>query len=102
MMRKCQVRFLGEGGTVTCPLLPDKKFSRSVEYKTTGWKLLNPKTINFSDNKNIGTLKLKGTWDLGVFKQSDIKRVRLIKRADGYYCQFVLACEVKFALAGVS
>ncbi len=25
MMGNCQVRFLGEGGTVTCPLLPDKK-----------------------------------------------------------------------------
>jgi putative transposase len=72
-----------------------KKFSRSVEYKTTGWKLLNPKTIHFSDKKEIGTLKLKGTWDLGYFQQSDIKRVRLIKRADGYYCQFVLSCELK-------
>ncbi|MCZ8250694.1 MULTISPECIES: RNA-guided endonuclease InsQ/TnpB family protein [unclassified Microcystis] len=72
-----------------------KKFSCSVEYKTTGWKLLNPKTIHFSDKKEIGTLKLKGTWDLGYFQQSDIKRVRLIKRADGYYCQFVLSCEVK-------
>ena len=72
-----------------------KKFSRSVEYKTTGWKLINPKTIHFSDQKGIGTLKLKGTWDLGYFQQSDIKRVRLIKRADGYYCQFVLSCEVK-------
>jgi len=72
-----------------------KKFSRSVEYKTTGWKLLNPKTIHFSDKKEIGTLKLKGAWDLGYFQQSDIKRVRLIKRADGYYCQFVLSCEVK-------
>jgi putative transposase len=72
-----------------------KKFSRSVEYKTTGWKLLNPKTINFSDKKGIGTLKLKGTWDLGYFNESDIKRVRLVRRADGYYCQFVLSCEVK-------
>jgi len=72
-----------------------KKFSRSVEYKTTGWKLLNPKTINFSDKKGIGTLKLKGTWDLGYFQESDIKRVRLVKRADGYYCQLVLSCEVK-------
>ncbi len=72
-----------------------KKVSRSVEYKTTGWKLLNPKTIHFRDKKEIGTLKLKGTWDLGYFQQSDIKRVRLIKRADGYYCQFVLSCEVK-------
>ena len=72
-----------------------KKFSRSVEYKTTGWKLLNPKTIHFSDKKEIGTLKLKGTWDLGYFQQSDIKRVRLVRRADGYYCQFVLSCDVK-------
>jgi putative transposase len=72
-----------------------KKFSRSVEYKTTGWKLLNPKTIHFSDKKEIGTLKLKGTWDLGYFQQSDIKRVRLVRRADGYYCQFVLSCHVK-------
>ncbi|PSF37886.1 transposase [Aphanothece hegewaldii CCALA 016] len=72
-----------------------KKFSRSVEYKTTGWKLLSPKTINFSDKKGIGTLKLKGTWDLGHFNESDIKRVRLIKRADGYYCQFVLSVDIK-------
>jgi putative transposase len=72
-----------------------KKFSRSVEYKTTGWKLLNHKTIQFTDKKGIGTLKLKGKWDLGYFNQSDIKRVRLVRRADGYYCQFVLSCEVK-------
>ena len=72
-----------------------KKFSRAVEYKTTGWKLLNPKTIHFSDKKEIRTLKLKGTWDLGYFQQSDIKRVRLVRRADGYYCQFVLSCDVK-------
>ena len=36
-----------------------------------------------------------GTWDLGYFQESDIKRVRLIRRADGYYCQFVLSCDVK-------
>ncbi|MGK7945765.1 MAG: RNA-guided endonuclease InsQ/TnpB family protein [Microcystaceae cyanobacterium] len=72
-----------------------KKFTRSVEYKQSGWKLLNPKTIKFTDKKNIGVLKLVGTWDLGYFQQSDIKRVRLIRRADGYYCQFVLSCEIK-------
>ncbi|PSF32482.1 transposase [Aphanothece hegewaldii CCALA 016] len=72
-----------------------KKFSRSVEYKTTGWKVLSPKTINFSDKKGIGTLKLKGSWDLGYFNESDIKRVRLLRKADGYYCQFVLSVEVK-------
>jgi putative transposase len=72
-----------------------KKFSRSVEYKQSGWKLLNPKTIKFTDKNNIGVLKLVGTWDLAYFQKSDIKRVRLIRRADGYYCQFVLSCEVK-------
>ena len=72
-----------------------KKFSRSVEYKQSGWKLLNPKTVKFTDKKNIGVLKLVGTWDLADFKESDIKRVRLIRRADGYSCQFVLSCEVK-------
>lgn len=72
-----------------------KKNVRSVEYKTTGWKLINPKTIQFTDKKGIGVLKLKGTWDLGYFQKEDIKRVRLVKRADGYYCQFVLSTEVK-------
>ncbi len=30
-----------------------KKHSRSVEYKTTGWKLLDPKHIQFTDKKNF-------------------------------------------------
>jgi putative transposase len=72
-----------------------KKNVRSVEYKSTGWKLINPKTIQFTDKKGIGVLKLKGTWDLGYFKKEDIKRVRLVKKADGYYCQFVLSTEIK-------
>ncbi len=72
-----------------------KKFCRSVEYKQSGWKLLSPKTIKFTDQKNIGVLKLVGTWDLADFQESDIKRVRLIRRADGYYCQLVLSYEVK-------
>lgn len=72
-----------------------KKFSRSVEYKTSGWKILNPKTIRFSDKNDIGIVKLKGSWDLAYFQESDIKRVRLIRRADGYYCQFVLSINVK-------
>ena len=74
---------------------PQFKKSRSVEYKQSGWKLLSPKTVKFTDKKNLGVLKLVGTWDLGYFQESDIKRVRLIRRADGYYCQFVLSCDVK-------
>jgi putative transposase len=66
-----------------------KKHSRSVEYKTTGWKLSEDrKKITFTDGNNIGTVKLKGTRDLNWFDINQIKRVRIVKRADGYYCQF--------------
>ena len=42
-----------------------KKNCRSVEYKTSGWVLSQSrKAITFRDGKNIGTLKLKGTYDL--------------------------------------
>lgn len=68
-----------------------KKFSRSVEYKTSGWKLLGTKRIKFTDKKNIGELKLVGTHDLGNYSTKLIKRVRLVRRADGYYCQFCVA-----------
>ena len=64
---------------------------RSVEYKTTGYKLsANRKAITFSDNKGIGTLKLKGTYDLNYYDIKQIKRVRLVRRADGYYAQFAI------------
>ncbi|MEH2027494.1 RNA-guided endonuclease InsQ/TnpB family protein [Nostoc sp.] len=65
------------------------KDCRSVEYKTSGWKLAdNRKTITFSDKKGIGRLKLKGTRDLHFYQINQIKRVRLVKRADGVYVQF--------------
>ena len=42
----------------------------------------------------IGRLKLLGTWDLHFYQINQIKRVRLIKRADGYYVQFLVDTEV--------
>ena len=72
-----------------------KKHSRSVEYKTSGWKLLDPKHIEFTDKKGIGKLKLVGTWDLAFYRVKQIKRVRLVRRADGYYCQFCIQVDVK-------
>jgi putative transposase len=73
-----------------------KKNCRSVEYKTSGWKLSeNRKAITFTDKKGIGTLKLKGTYDLNVYDINQIKRVRLVKRADGYYCQFCIDVKVR-------
>ncbi len=66
-----------------------QKDCRSVEYKTSGWKLADDrKSIMFTDKKNIGRLKLKGTRDLGFYSIDQIKRVRLVKRADGVYVQF--------------
>jgi putative transposase len=42
-----------------------QKDCRSVEYKTSGWKLADDrKSISFTDKCGIGKLKLKGTRDL--------------------------------------
>ena len=60
-----------------------KKNSRSVEYKHSGWKLSpNRKSVTFTDKKGIGTLKLKGTYDLNYYDIKQIKRVRLVRRAN--------------------
>jgi putative transposase len=73
-----------------------KKNCRSVEYKTSGWKLSETrKAITFSDKKGIGTLKLKGTYDLNYYDIKQIKRVRLVRRADGYYAQFAVDVDIR-------
>ncbi|MBD2355872.1 transposase [Tolypothrix sp. FACHB-123] len=73
-----------------------KKNSRSVEYKTSGWSLSQTrKQITFTDKKGIGKLKLKGTWDLNFYQIEQIKRVRLVRRADGYYVQFLVSVDNK-------
>lgn len=69
-----------------------QKDNRSVEYKTTGWKLaFDRKSIVITDKIGIGKLKLKGTRDLNFYQPDQIKRVRLVKRADGYYVQFCIS-----------
>jgi putative transposase len=73
-----------------------KKNNRSVEYKTSGWKLSETrKRITFTDKKGIGKLRLKGTWDLNFYQLEQIKRVRLVHRADGYYVQFLISVDNK-------
>lgn len=67
------------------------KRTHSVEYKQSGWKLnRDTKRITFTDKKNIGELHLIGSRDLFYFQEFQINRVRIVKRADGYYCQFLL------------
>jgi putative transposase len=71
-----------------------KKFSRSVEYKTSGWKLSpDRKFLTLKDGFNAGRFKLLGTRDLKFYDIKEIKRVRIVKRADGYYAQFCVDVE---------
>jgi putative transposase len=71
-----------------------KKHTRSVEYKTSGWKLSSDKrSLTFTDGFAAGTFKLVGSRDLHFYAPSEIKRVRVIRRADGYYTQFCINVE---------
>jgi len=73
-----------------------QKNNRSVEYKTCGWKL-DPNTkkhITFTDGNGIGRVKLIGSRDIYFYCPEQIKRVRLLRRADGYYCQFYINIDV--------
>ena len=67
------------------------KRTRSVEFKKSGWKLnRDTKRIVFSDGKNIGEMKLIGSRDLYYFQEWQIQRVRIVRRADGYFVQLIL------------
>ncbi len=73
--------------------------NRSVEYKQSGWKLHPTKRrITFTDKKNIGELKLLGKWDIHTYPVNLIKRVCLLRRPDGYYCQFCVDVDNKTTL----
>jgi IS605 OrfB family transposase len=70
--------------------------NRSVEYKTSGWKIEpDGKHITFTDGCDIGRLRLVGNKGQRIeeYPVKQIKRVRLIRRADGYYCQFAVQAE---------
>ncbi len=70
--------------------------NRSLEYKQTGWKLEpDGKHITFTDGCGMGRLRLVGNKKQKVAECpiKQIKRVRLIRRADGYFCQFAVQAE---------
>ena len=72
--------------------------NRSVEYKQTGWKLdPDGKRITFTDGCGIGRLRLVGNkkQEIATFPIKQIKRVRMLKRADGYYVQFAVQADRK-------
>ena len=63
----------------------------SVEYKTCGYKLsFDRRNITFTDGFKAGSFKLWGTRDLHFYQLEQIKRVRVVRRADGYYVQFCI------------
>jgi putative transposase len=67
--------------------------NRSVEYKQTGWKLEPDGThLTFTDGCGIGRVRLVGNagQQIEAFPTRQIKRVRLLTRADGYYVQFAV------------
>ncbi|MCU0549172.1 MAG: transposase [Leptolyngbya sp. Prado105] len=78
------------------------KFKRrvhSVEYKTSGWKLSEDrKYLTLTDGFEIGRLKLIGTYDLHFYQPNQIKRLRLVRRADGYYAQVIIDVERRIEL----
>ncbi len=74
-----------------------KKHCRSVEYKVSGWKLSSDcMSINFTDGFEVGALSLfcnkETREDLHRLK---INRVRVVRRADGYYAQFCFDADRK-------
>ncbi len=74
-----------------------KKNCRSVEYKLSGWKLSpDGMSITFTDGFNAGTFALYCNGEARrLILDSKISRVRVIRRADGYYAQFCLDVERK-------
>jgi len=70
---------------------PKFKKARSVEYKTSGYKLSEDRqSIAFTDGFKAGTFRMIGAFDLNYYQPEQIKRVRVVRKADGYYAQFCI------------
>jgi putative transposase len=68
---------------------------RSFELKRSGWKILENHRIIFGNgvspkSYDIGILKLKGGRPLTQEHIDNINRVRVVKRATGYFVQFII------------
>ncbi|AFZ23003.1 transposase [Cylindrospermum stagnale PCC 7417] len=81
----------GKPGKKGYPKFKKEQTHGSVEYKTSGWKLsVDRRYITFSDGFKAGSFKLWGTRDLHFYQLKQVKRARVVRRADGYYCQFCI------------
>ncbi|NES64577.1 MAG: IS200/IS605 family element transposase accessory protein TnpB [Okeania sp. SIO2D1] len=86
--KNCRQKIPGKKGF---PRFKKYQVRASVEYKTSGWKLSEDRRyLTFSDKFQAGTFKLWGSRDLHFYQLEQIKRVRVIRRHDGYYAQFLI------------
>ncbi len=84
----CAIKTTGKKGY---PKFKKEETRASLEYKTCGYKLSEDrKFITFTDGFKAGTFKLWGSRDLHYYQLDQIKRVRVVRRADGYYVQFCI------------
>lgn len=67
---------------------------RSVEYKTSGWKLSPDfRRVKFTDGHKIGWMVLAGGRYINAELYDKIKRLRVVRKVDGYYAQFCVSVE---------
>lgn len=86
--RNCKAKVAGKKGY---PKFAKKQVRASVEYKTTGYKLSEDRRyLTFTDGFKAGTFKLWGSRDLHFYQLNQIKRVRVVRKHDGYYAQFLI------------
>lgn len=87
--RNCSAKIPGKKGY---PKFKKYQVRASVEYKTSGWKLSpDRRYLTFTDGFQAGTFKLWGSRDLHYYQLEQIKRIRVVRRHDGYYAQFCIA-----------
>jgi putative transposase len=86
--QNCRAQIKGKKGF---PQFKKHACRASVEYKVSGWKLsVDRRTLEFTDGFKAGVFKLWGTRNLHDYKLDKIKRVRVVRRHDGYYAQFLI------------
>ena len=88
---KCKAKIPGKKGF---PKFRKECTHASVEYKTCGYQFsVDRKSITFTDGFKAGTFRIWGTRDLHYYQLDRIKRVRIVRIADGYYVQVCLDVE---------
>ena len=86
--RNCKAKIQGKKGF---PKFQKYQVRASVEYKVSGWKLSECRRyLSLTDGFKAGIFKLWGTRNLHYYQLTQIKRVRIVRRHDGYYAQFLI------------